>query len=125
MTPVVLSFPAETANAALARSVAAAMAARADLPLDRLEDVRLAVDEAVAQVLAGTSPDAVVTCRFLLTADELQVEVSGAWAPADAPSTGSFGWMVMTALCDRVAAHLHDGSLTLSLAVLRTVNVEA
>ncbi len=56
---VSLIFRAATRNAALARTVAAAMAARADLPLDQLEDVRLAVDEAVSQLILD-APDA---CR--------------------------------------------------------------
>jgi hypothetical protein len=46
---VTLTFAARTNNASLARTVAATMSARADLPLDQLEDVRLAVDEAVTQ----------------------------------------------------------------------------
>ena len=123
--PVVLTFPADTANAALARTVGAAMAARADLPIDRLEDVRLAVDEAVAQVLSGASSDSTVSCQFTVADSELEIVVCGAWSPTEPPPTGSFGWTILTALCDRVHAHLGDGTLTLTLAVLRTVNAGA
>jgi serine/threonine-protein kinase RsbW len=125
MSSVTLTFPADTVNASLARSLAAAMAARADLPIDRLEDVRLAVDEALAQVLAGAPKDSPVMCRFTLDGDALEITVSGEWSPPAAPSTSSFGWMVMTALCDRVSTHLAEGTLALTLAVRRTVTSEA
>lgn len=125
MTPVTLTFPASSVNVALARSVAAAMAARADLTLDRLEDVRLAVDEAVSQLLGGTAPDSTISCRFVLAADRLEIVVSGPWSPRTAPSAATFGWMVMNALCDQVTAHLADGTLSLTLAVLRTAPAEA
>ena len=36
---------------AIARTVAAAMAARADLTLDQIEDVRLAMDEGLAYII--------------------------------------------------------------------------
>ena len=48
---VTLTFGVDTRNMSLARSVAATMAGRFGLTVDRLEDVRLAVDEAVSQVL--------------------------------------------------------------------------
>ncbi len=70
--PVTLTFPAHARNVALARSLAAAMSARADLPIDQLEDVRLAVDEAVSQLILTARPDALVTCVFTVTATGLE-----------------------------------------------------
>ena len=72
---VTVSFSADTRNVALARTVAAAVAARADFPLDRLEDLRLAVDEAVTQVIACASSD--VTCIFTEGDHAIEVEVHG------------------------------------------------
>jgi hypothetical protein len=52
---VTLSFGAQTENVALARTLAATMSARAELPPDQIEDVRLAVDEVVRHVIAAAS----------------------------------------------------------------------
>ena len=41
---VTVSFPAQTQYVSLARTMAAAMAVRADLPIDQLEDLRLQLD---------------------------------------------------------------------------------
>ncbi len=125
MTPVTLTFPADSANVALARSIAAAMAARADLPIDQLEDARLAVDEAVAQLLVAAPAGSPISCVYQVDGTRLDITVSGRWDAPDLPSTASFGWTVLSALCDRVDAGLADGRLTLSLTVQRAVAVDA
>lgn len=117
MSPVTLAFPADSVNVALARTVAAAMAARADLTLDRLEDARLAVDEAVAQLLTGAAPDSTITCAFVAQPGTLLISVDGMWSGGEPPSTRTFGWTVLTALCTAVDARLDDGTLALTLTV--------
>ena len=57
-----VEIPAATINMAIARTVAAAMAARADLTLDQIEDVRLAMDEGLAYIIEVASDGAMVTC---------------------------------------------------------------
>lgn len=124
-TPVSITFGTDTQNVAIARTVAAAMAARADLPVDRVEDVRLAVDEAVSQVLAISSPDGLVTCRFDLVPHALYIEVSTQTNTGRPPSVETFGWMVLSALVDEVTPDLTAGILTLRLKVDRAATVEA
>jgi len=117
-----LEFAADTENVALARNVAAKMAARADFILDRVEDARLAVDEAVTQVIAGATGGP-VTCVFSLDSAVLTVEIS-----APGPSVldpDSFGWIVLRALVDEVEAVSTDAALTLVLRMAGNVPARA
>lgn len=114
---VTLSFGAQTQNVALARTLAASMSARAELPLDQLEDVRLAVDEAVSQVIAAASPGARVTCTFETEGATLSVRVSGPTTAATPPSATSFSWTVLSALVDAVEATIIDGELVIAFTV--------
>jgi serine/threonine-protein kinase RsbW len=122
---VTLTFPADTSNVRLARTVAAAMAARADLPVDQLEDVRLAVDEAVSQLIFDAEADATISCRFALAGTDLDIAVSGLTRTGDVPSTETFSWMVLSALVDAVAAESSSRVVTLRLHVVRHVPVDA
>ena len=122
---VTVTFAADTRNVGLARTIAAAMAARADLPLDQLEDVRLAVDEAVAQLIHDAPDDAEVGCRFVVRGTDLDVTC---WAPTltgAPPSRDTFSWTVLSALVDNVSATCDAGIVTLVLHVSRHVPVEA
>lgn len=125
MSPVTLSFAADTANVALARTVAAAMAARADLPIDQLEDVRLAVDEAVSQLIADAPDGASVACRFEAAGSTLRIVVSAPSASGRTPARDTFGWTVLSALVDVVGAEVSEGVVTLDLRIARSVAVQA
>ncbi len=122
---VTLTFAARTRNAALARTVAAAMATRADLPLDQLEDVRLAVDEAVSQSIMDAPPDGEVTCHFRHEGQTLDVTVSAPSVSKRPPGTNTFSWTVLTALVDEVAADVVGGSVVIRMRVIRHVAVDA
>lgn len=121
---VTLTFPADTQNVSLARTVTAAMAVRADLPLDQLEDARLAVDEAVSQVIADAPPGSRVTCEFTVHDNDLDVVVRAPSTSGGVPPTGTFSWMVLTALVDSVTAAVDDGVVELRLHVTRSVAVD-
>lgn len=112
---VTLTFAADTRNVALARTVAAAMAARADLTLDRVEDARLAVDEAVTEALASAPDGAEVTLSLTASDGCLAVHVSTPTTAEAAPSESSFGWTVLSALADTAAAEVVDGRLTIHI----------
>lgn len=122
---VVLTFPAEASHVSLARSVAATMSARADLPLDQLEDVRLAVDEAASQLIADAIAGSDVTLAFVLTEDGLEITASAPSRSGAVPSTGTFSWVVLTALVDDAGASVDAGVLTLRLRVVRDVAIDA
>lgn len=121
---VTLTFPANTQNVSLARTVTAAMAARADLPLDQLEDARLAVDEAVSQVIADAPQGAHVTCEFTVHDSELEVIVRAPSVSGSVPPTGTFSWTVLSALVDDVTSVVDDGDVVLRLRVVRAVAVD-
>lgn len=120
---VTIEFPAHTQNVALTRTVAATMAARAGLTVDRLEDVRLAVDEAVSQVIADAPGNSRVRCAFVLDASDLRVEVTAPTATGTLPSDSTFGWTVLRALVDDVVSEVHEGTLAVRLRVARSAAV--
>lgn len=122
---VTLTFAARTRNAALARTVAAAMSARADLPLDQLEDIRLAVDEAVSQSILDAPDSAEVTCSFTVDGGELSIAVSSPSLSGRPPGTDTFSWTVLSALVDEVSASVTDGVVTIRMHVVRHVAVDA
>jgi len=55
--PVVLRIAPAGENIVLARTVAASMCAQLNFPIDQLDDLRLAVDEACALLVKGDSAD--------------------------------------------------------------------
>jgi serine/threonine-protein kinase RsbW len=89
---VTLAFTAQARNVGLARSVAAAMAARADLPIDQLEDVRLAVDEAVSMALVEAPDDGLITCVFDVEGTSLGIRVSAPSRSGREPARDTFSW---------------------------------
>lgn len=123
--PVTITFEADTRNVSLARTMAAAMAARADLPIDQLEDVRLAVDEAVSQVVLAAPAGGLVELTFVETAEGLDIAVTAPCTSTEPPPTDTFSWMVLTALVDEVTAELSNGRLHLALVVIRALTVDA
>lgn len=98
-----LSVPASPAYVAVVRTATAGLAARVDITLDRIEDLRIAVDEACALLVRGPdqhepAPGAVLHCRFVLHEDSLTIEVRG--PSAQLPEHDSFAWSVLCALVD-------------------------
>ena len=85
------------------RTVAADLAARADLDLDAIDDLRMAVDEACTTLVRLTTEDESLLCVFTLVRDgiEFSVRTRAAWAGAQV-STESFGWRVLQTLTDDV-----------------------
>jgi serine/threonine-protein kinase RsbW len=122
--PVVLNFPAETQNVSLARTVAAAMASRADLPIDQLEDLRLAVSEAVALLIAEAPAGAILECSFHLGFDALQVVMSAPAMGPNVPATDTFSWTILRALLDDITASTGSGRLTLTLRMNRVASAD-
>src|SRR2546421_12864947 len=99
---VVLVVPADGSYLAVLRTATAGLAARLQFPLDEIEDLRIAVDEACAILLAVAALDAELACRFTVTDDTLTVEaaVPAASPAVRLPSGESFAWQVLSALTD-------------------------
>ena len=105
---VELVVPADPAYLAVLRTATAGMAARLDLDLDEIEDLRIAVDEACALLLGEARPGDRLRSVFVLGGDWLQVELSG---PATSlPEDGSIAWAVLAALVGEVEVQHADGT---------------
>lgn len=118
---VLLAVPATSAYLGVLRTATAGLAARLQFTLDDIEDLRIAVDEACAILLAIATIDAELSCRFTVTADTLTVEatVPVGTAAVRLPSSESFAWQVLSALTDGVSAEHGDGLVKIQLAKRR------
>ncbi|HEV2089425.1 MAG TPA: anti-sigma regulatory factor [Cryptosporangiaceae bacterium] len=117
---VVVTLPASGAYLSILRTATAGLAARMHFTLDEIEDLRIAVDEGCALLLAGEDlPDHDLTCRFELDDDEIAVTVMLPSVHRTMPAQDTFAWQVLTALAGRVDATVDDGHLTLALTKRR------
>ncbi len=101
MSVVELRLPADSAFVATLRLTAASLAARCDLTIDDIDDLRLAVDEASALLLPHASGN-VLTAVFTLAPSALSVTVAVATSAALEVARDGFGWAVLDALADSV-----------------------
>lgn len=105
---VQLDVPANPAYVAVVRTAAAGLAARADLTLDRIEDLRIAVDEACTlllsrpRIVSGEPGLTDISCVFTLEQSALTVEISG--PDVRLPGASAFAWSVLDALVDSVGS---------------------
>jgi serine/threonine-protein kinase RsbW len=119
---VLLAVPAAGAWLGVLRTATASLASRLQFTLDEIEDLRIAVDEACAILLALASLEAVLSCRFTVTEDALTVDAS---VPTDnpavvrLPSNESFAWQVLSALTDEVAARVDGHTVSILLTKRR------
>jgi serine/threonine-protein kinase RsbW len=117
-TSIRLRIPASSAWAVLARTTATACCARLDFDVERLEDVRLAVDEVVGLLIAQAAPGSDISCVFTPYDDgRLDIALTAATDTGTLPQTDTFAWAVLTALVDDVRATVDAAELTV---VLRT-----
>jgi serine/threonine-protein kinase RsbW len=117
---VLLTVPADGGYLGVLRTATAGLAARLQFALDEIEDLRIAVDEACAMLLAISTRSAELKCRFSVTDDALTVEVTvptvrGAKLPAET----SFAWKVLTALTTSASATANSGTATIRLLTRR------
>jgi serine/threonine-protein kinase RsbW len=111
---VVVTVPSQAAFVHVLRSVAASVAARIDLPVDDIDDLRMAIDEASSQLLM-LGPSAVTLTLRLRSIDggvEAVVSVDGS-APAGWPPPtlhDSLAWNVLSGLSDELSFELPDGT---------------
>ena len=114
---VQLRLPAAGAYLSVLRTATAGLASRLDFTIDDIEDLRIAVDEACAMLLAQAVPGADLECRFELTSDAIDVAVSVLTLDGEEPSRDTFAWTVLTALAGEV-----DSSVDADLRVTLTLH---
>ena len=99
---VTIKLPAAGAYLSVLRTATAGLAARLDFTLDEIEDLRIAVDEACAMLLAQAVPGADLDCSFTLNGDSIRVSVSVLTLDGQQPSRDTFAWTVLSALAGEV-----------------------
>jgi serine/threonine-protein kinase RsbW len=111
--------PADVVYVSTLRLTAASLAARCELTIDDIEDLRLAVDEACALLLPlaanGTSLDA----RFELADGRLAVTTSVHSAPGAEPDRSGFAWTVLGALASSVDVSTGAGRVSITVTKAR------
>jgi serine/threonine-protein kinase RsbW len=114
-------MPAESAYLSVLRTATAGLAARLDFTLDEIEDLRIAVDEACAMLLAQAIPGTSLECGFDLGADQVTIVVSVVAAEPRIPAKDTFAWTVLSALAGTVDSRLDpEDRVAIVLAKSRT-----
>ncbi|MEV5706238.1 anti-sigma factor [Actinoallomurus sp. NPDC052274] len=101
---VTVRLPADSAYLSVLRTATAGLAARLDFNLDEIEDLRIAIDEACAMLLAQAVPGTDLTCEFELTEDAMSISVSVLTVDGLEPSRDTFAWTVLSSLAGDVDA---------------------
>ena len=109
-------IPASGAYLSVLRTATAGLAARLDFTLDDIEDLRIAVDEACAMLLASAVAGTDLTCEFELRAGGIRVSVGVLTTDGVLPRRDTFAWTVLTSLAGDVDAHADsDNRVTVDL----------
>lgn len=112
-SPVVVEVPARPEHVHALRAVVASVAARASMPYDIIEDLKIAVNEACAQVLESSNGSVL---RLTISAWPGGLEIRAAtddtevvWPPEGFES--SLTWHVLTALTDDASFERDGGTV--------------
>jgi serine/threonine-protein kinase RsbW len=116
---VAIRVPADGAYVATLRLATASLAARCDLTVDDIEDLRLAVDEACSLLLALAAPGRTLEAEFVLTPGQLRVAASIEAVDGADIDRGGFAWTVLGALASGVEIANQAGRLTISVTKRR------
>jgi serine/threonine-protein kinase RsbW len=116
---VEVRVPADVLYVSTLRLAAASLAARCDLTVDDIEDLRLAVDEACALLLPHASAGSTLDARFELATGRLAVETSVRTDEAAEPDRTGFAWTVLDALASSVDVRKDHGRLLIAVTKSR------
>jgi serine/threonine-protein kinase RsbW len=118
---VELRLPADGAYASVLRTLTAGLAARLDFTMDDIEDLRIAVSEAVAMVLEQADPRAELECRFRLEPATLTILISTTSSEPATPDYESFGWQVLATLSEEASIDTAPGTYAVRLVVRSSI----
>lgn len=116
---VEVRVPADVGYVSTLRLTAAGLAARCELTVDDIEDLRLAVDEACALLLPHAAPGTTLEARFELAYARLEVQASVASVDGAELDRNGFAWTVLGALASPVDVRHEGGRLTIALTKRR------
>jgi len=103
--PIRLSVPANPGQLRLVRMAAATVAADMGFSVQDIEDVRVAVDELAALVIAGTSESCELELCFGDEGEALVVEGQLRHGPDDLPELDSVAAELLSLVADHVEIH--------------------
>jgi serine/threonine-protein kinase RsbW len=111
-TSASVDVPASPAFVQVLRNVVAGVAARLDMPIDQIEDIRLAVTEAASILLGEGDP---TTLRMTIGRDDESLDVTltsdGRVDPWPSERVmASWPWLVVKGLTDQLRADQGDGA---------------
>jgi anti-sigma regulatory factor (Ser/Thr protein kinase) len=89
-------------NLAVVRTLVGAVGTFEDLDVDKVSDLRLAIDESCTQLIRSATPDATLVVVVEPRDDVVVVQASAACSTAEVISPGSFSWHVLSSLTDDV-----------------------
>ena len=115
---VTLRLPAAGAYLSVLRTLTAGLAARLDFTLDEIEDLRIAVDEACAMLLADAVPGGTIDCTVEIESDLLRISVGVLSLHGTEPSRDTFAWQVLSALAGEVDSSV-DSDLKVSIVLAK------
>lgn len=107
---VAVTVPSEAVFVHVLRAVTSSVAARLDLPFDDIDDLRMAIDEACAQLLSLEADGGTLTLRLQPRDGGIEAVVSvighvaGGWPPRRFQDT--LAWKVLSGLSDEVEFEL-------------------
>lgn len=116
---VALTLPADSGYVALLRSVTAGLAARCDLTIDEIEDLRIAVDEACALLLPHALAAAGLDVHFTLHPECIEIMIRVQALASAAPDRTGFAWTVLGALASDVQVQNNGSGLSIALTKRR------
>jgi serine/threonine-protein kinase RsbW len=116
---VEVRIPADVVYVSTLRLTAASLAARCDLTIDDIEDLRLAVDEACALLLPLATAASTLDARFELAEGRLTVTTTVRTADGAEPDRTGFAWTVLGALATSVEVSADAGRVTITVTKAR------
>jgi serine/threonine-protein kinase RsbW len=115
---VSIQTPAVPRYVAVIRLTAAAVTSRLGFTLDEVEDLKLAVDEAVSLLIESAAPATTVSVDFDVDSASLRVEARV--SATKAPDENNYGWGVLRALSDDARTQYVGGIATVSFTSVRS-----
>ena len=112
-----LSVPTGPDAAATAQAVAASLGIQLHMSVDRLDDLRVAIDEAMAEILHACPEAVEVHCEFAITETSVEVRLQARSVNPRLPDHHGLGWTVLHAITGHLHAFIDNGRLHLHLRV--------
>jgi serine/threonine-protein kinase RsbW len=121
-----IKLPAEPDQLSLLRTMAGAIAMRADFDLDAIADLKIAVDEACSMLIVRAAKGSPMRCAFGIDEDVITVGAEVETTNGDSRiDEAAFGWHVLSTLTDTAswtaAGNNARPQLCLQLTVRRKV----